>query len=262
METRGRRVGERRRRGGAEAAQAGRRRTPRIHVPVDPDAAPPSAEVTQEAVAEAGDGDGAVRGELDALEAPASEAGGADGEAPPVVKKKTRRGSRGGRNRRKKPIGGRRRSARPRPSRTAASRRPSPTSRPRKSRWRPPPDERRDDAPAAVEPRAEPPSRERTAARRGGAGLRADVRVARRLRSPVESRSATLLRLAGACPHVPRQEHPHELRDHLPRRQAVSRQRRPAAARRPPRRSRRGRRSRRTCCSSAATALRRSRRRT
>ena len=49
------------------------------------------------------------------------------------------------------------------------------------------------------------------------------------------ARFATLLRLAGACPHFPRQRaSSHELRDHLPRWQAISRQRGPAAARRPP----------------------------
>ena len=85
-------------------AGSSRKRKPRIHVPVDPETAPPSPEVIQEAVADEGDGDepgSAV--EEPAIEIPES---GDDGDAAPAVKKKTRRGSRGGRNRRKKATAG------------------------------------------------------------------------------------------------------------------------------------------------------------
>jgi ribonuclease G len=67
----------------ARAAQGGRKRTPRIHVPAADIAAPAEAEEPVEASASDADGD----------EAPAS-----DGQAP---KKRTRRGTRGGRKRRK-----------------------------------------------------------------------------------------------------------------------------------------------------------------
>ena len=77
------------------ATQPRRRRAPRIHVPGDPDSAPPSPEVVQEAIAET-DGE--------ALNGAATDDAEDAGEAP-VVKRKTRRGSRGGRNRRKKPAG-------------------------------------------------------------------------------------------------------------------------------------------------------------
>jgi len=76
-----------------------RRRAPRIHVPGDPDATPVAPEVVQEAV-----GDVPLDTEPDEPDADSDETPDAtdDGEAP-VVKRKTRRGSRGGKNRRKKP---------------------------------------------------------------------------------------------------------------------------------------------------------------
>jgi ribonuclease G len=76
------------------------RRTPKIHVPDDPDAAAPSPEVIQEAVADLG----LDPGEVDVVETAVGDGDG-DGadDGPPVVKRKTRRGSRGGKNRRKKP---------------------------------------------------------------------------------------------------------------------------------------------------------------
>ena len=81
-----------------------RRRAPRIHVPGDPDAKPTSPEVIQEAVAEGAVETTAADADLDA-EAGLDDAPtlGADGDGPVVVKRKTRRGSRGGKNRRKKP---------------------------------------------------------------------------------------------------------------------------------------------------------------
>ena len=82
-----------------------RRRTSRIHVPGD--AAPAaSPEVIHEAVAEAApDLVEAPEADLEEHDEGASEsANGADGDGAPVVKRKTRRGSRGGRNRRKKPV--------------------------------------------------------------------------------------------------------------------------------------------------------------
>ncbi len=84
------------------AKPAGRRRTPRIHVPGDPSAPASSPEVIQEAVADGAEPAGIVEAD-DALSADGDPA--ADGETPAVVKKKTRRGSRGGKNRRKKPAG-------------------------------------------------------------------------------------------------------------------------------------------------------------
>jgi ribonuclease G len=94
-----------------------RRRTSRIHVPGDPDAAVVAPEVIQKAVAvapvEAADLEAvgaADEAESDVADdsAPEADANGAaplpDGDAP-AVKRKTRRGSRGGKNRRKKPAG-------------------------------------------------------------------------------------------------------------------------------------------------------------
>jgi len=100
-----------------------RRRAPRIHVPADPDGAPASPDVIQEAVGDVvaetielhgsgtdtetdtetdtgldPDSDGAASAAPDGAES-------FDGEVPVVVKRKTRRGSRGGKNRRKKPVG-------------------------------------------------------------------------------------------------------------------------------------------------------------
>ena len=85
-----------------------RRRAPRIHVPIDPEQVGTAPEVIQAAFVEiaaepvddpadlgADDGDGS--------EAPAADGENGDGAA--TVKRKTRRGSRGGRNRRKKPPG-------------------------------------------------------------------------------------------------------------------------------------------------------------
>ena len=93
-------VRERRRRGGAEAGAAGGG-APRIHVPVEPDGAPPAAEVVHEAVLDEPE-ESMVDGSADAVE-PSGEAGGAeDGEGSAAPKKKTRRGTRGGRSRRKK----------------------------------------------------------------------------------------------------------------------------------------------------------------
>jgi hypothetical protein len=96
----------------------GRRRTTRIHVPGDPDAPAVAPEVLQEVIAETqvevveaptethedepGAEDDSASSEADANGAAAVTA---DGDAPVVVKRKTRRGSRGGKNRRKKPAG-------------------------------------------------------------------------------------------------------------------------------------------------------------
>jgi ribonuclease G len=90
----------------------GRRRTTRIHVPADPDAPVIAPEVLQEAIAEpqgepvtapVADAEGVTEDDP-APEADANGAAATDAEAP-VVKRKTRRGSRGGKNRRKKPAG-------------------------------------------------------------------------------------------------------------------------------------------------------------
>ena len=77
-----------------------RRRAPRIHVPGDPDSPPASPDVIQDAIVEAADvteldGDAGARWRSGAV--------GEDADGTVVVKRKTRRGSRGGRNRRKKP---------------------------------------------------------------------------------------------------------------------------------------------------------------
>ena len=82
-----------------------RRRTSRIHVPGDP-APAASPEVIHEAVAEAApDLVEAPEADLEEHDEGASEsANGADGDGAPVAKRKTRRGSRGGRNHRKKPV--------------------------------------------------------------------------------------------------------------------------------------------------------------
>ena len=93
----------------------GRRRTTRIHVPADPDAPAVAPEVLQDAIAEpqveeastpvATDADGSTEDDLTPeADANGAATAGTDGEAP-VVKRKTRRGSRGGKNRRKKPAG-------------------------------------------------------------------------------------------------------------------------------------------------------------
>jgi len=77
------------------------RRATRIHVPADPDVAPPSPDVLHQAVVE-GEPDFAPG--VDSA-GPSDDADG-DGDGPTVVKRKTRRGSRGGKNRRKKPAVG------------------------------------------------------------------------------------------------------------------------------------------------------------
>ncbi len=86
-----------------------RRRPSRIHVPGDPNAPAVAPVVVQEAVVDApveavelsGDHDDASEPEADADQVATAEG---EGDAP-VVKRKTRRGSRGGKNRRKKPAG-------------------------------------------------------------------------------------------------------------------------------------------------------------
>jgi len=81
-----------------------RRRAPRIHVPGDPDAPPPSPDVIQEAVAEGAIEATAVDVDLDGDAGPDDAPSvGVDADGAVVVKRKTRRGSRGGKNRRKKP---------------------------------------------------------------------------------------------------------------------------------------------------------------
>lgn len=70
-----------------------RRRTPRIHVPGDGTRSGASPEVVEDAVAETGTAD--ATGEL------VADAADIDGQ-PPAAKRKTRRGSRGGKNHRKK----------------------------------------------------------------------------------------------------------------------------------------------------------------
>jgi len=79
-----------------------RRRAPRIHVPGDPDMPPPSPDVIQEAVADGATEVTAVDLDAEAVldDAPSV---GEDADGAVVVKRKTRRGSRGGKNRRKKP---------------------------------------------------------------------------------------------------------------------------------------------------------------
>ena len=68
-------------------------------MPADPDSAPLSPDVIQEAVWD--DGGESPATDVEEPSEPAADTGD-DGETPPVVKKKTRRGTRGGRNRRKK----------------------------------------------------------------------------------------------------------------------------------------------------------------
>ncbi len=88
-----------------------RRRTPRIHVPADPaDPQAASAEVIQEAVTDAAaeptEPSDPAQADLETesgLETEPEGVGLGDVDAPAAVKRKTRRGSRGGRNRRKKP---------------------------------------------------------------------------------------------------------------------------------------------------------------
>ena len=93
-----------------------RRRTTRIHVPGDPDAPAVAPEVLQEAISvpqiEAGEApaEAGVDASAEDDSAPEADANGTapdavDGDTPVVVKRKTRRGSRGGKNRRKKPAG-------------------------------------------------------------------------------------------------------------------------------------------------------------
>ena len=77
------------------------RRTPRIHVPGDPAAVPVAPEVILAVVSDPVD---ALDTEAEIDAASESEPINTDdGEGPPVVKRKTRRGSRGGRSRSKKP---------------------------------------------------------------------------------------------------------------------------------------------------------------
>ncbi|MCY7304270.1 MAG: Rne/Rng family ribonuclease [Thermoleophilia bacterium] len=84
-----------------------RRRAPRIHVPGDPAEKAPSPDVVEALVSSEGDvaatsnGDGP---EASAETEASAEGVSSDGDAPPVVKRKTRRGSRGGKNHRKKPV--------------------------------------------------------------------------------------------------------------------------------------------------------------
>jgi ribonuclease G len=80
-----------------------RRRTPRIHVPGDPAGPAASPEVIQEAATEtASDPVEPLEAELE-VGSDGSPDGSDAADGPPVVRRKTRRGSRGGRNHRKKP---------------------------------------------------------------------------------------------------------------------------------------------------------------
>ncbi len=140
---------------------------------------------------------------------------GEDGDAPAAVKRKTRRGSRGGKNRRKKPAVvadgddgdrrwrgcGRRRDDRRRAPRKTVNRAtvfselvaPDPVA-----------ETALPDEPAVDEAAARATCRCRNGSTISTAGDGA--------------RFATLRRLAGACPHFPRQRpHSYELRHHLPR---------------------------------------------
>ncbi len=72
-------------------------------MPADPEAAPPSPEVMQEAIAEEAAAEEAPDAALEVDSAEPSVDAAGDGDGTPVVKRKTRRGSRGGKNRRKKP---------------------------------------------------------------------------------------------------------------------------------------------------------------
>ncbi len=76
-----------------------RRRSPRIHVPGDPDSPPAPPDVIQDSIVDVADVTG-LDGDA-GLDGAAAVDEDADGTV--VVKRKTRRGSRGGRNRRKKP---------------------------------------------------------------------------------------------------------------------------------------------------------------
>ncbi len=95
----------------APAKGANRRRATRIHVPDGPtdkataDDTVPVVESTSVAAVAPNGADAEAHAEAAADEGVADDAianGAADGEAPPVVKRKTRRGSRGGKNHRKK----------------------------------------------------------------------------------------------------------------------------------------------------------------
>ena len=85
-----------------------RRRTSRIHVPGDPAVAPVSPEVMEEAATEiAGDPVAFLESATESAtdlegDSDGSPAGSDDGDGPLVVKRQTRRGSRGGRSRNKK----------------------------------------------------------------------------------------------------------------------------------------------------------------
>jgi len=84
-----------------------RRRAPRIHVPGDPAAKAPSPEIVEALVSS--EEDVSATSNADDPDASAESEASADGvavesDAPPVVKRKTRRGSRGGKNHRKKPV--------------------------------------------------------------------------------------------------------------------------------------------------------------
>ena len=80
---------------------SGRRRAPRIHVPAEPDTRV-APDVIEAAVAEAVDpGSEGTTPDIEA--GPNGAVPDEDGDAPAATKRKTRRGSRGGRNRRKKP---------------------------------------------------------------------------------------------------------------------------------------------------------------
>ena len=90
----------------SETPRAPRRRTSRIHVPGDPAVAPVSPEVVEEAATEiAGDPvaflEPATETDLEG-DSDGSPAGSDDGDGPLVVKRQTRRGSRGGRSRNRK----------------------------------------------------------------------------------------------------------------------------------------------------------------
>ena len=149
---RGRRGGRPRARGGAGRAREARpkpaqrrKRTPRIHVP-DTDGGPAAQEpptIDGEAVAEPLVSEAVPEAESDAeveAEISATDADATDGDAP-AAKKRTRRGSRGGRNRKRKPAangdaaaerrggrrrGGRRRGGSDRPNASEAAPVPSP----------------------------------------------------------------------------------------------------------------------------------------
>ncbi len=174
------------------APRSRRTRAPKIHVPGAPAvaaenggaSAAEAASVVEEAVEEA---DGA----------PAADAAEAEPDATPTPKKRTRRGTRGGRNRRKPVADGNGDGAveTPEPGEAEAA-----TPEPEPARVQA-------GVQAQAQARAQADADARTAARgrlRGPRRLRSDVRMARRLRPQVALPFATIPRLAGACPRFPR----------------------------------------------------------